>query len=280
MDTARLLVLSLFLLTRMPLDAEPASTIQVTHLPLRTGVLAVPSTVEIINGRFDIVLHLHGAPEVVEQNLATTRPKAVWANLTLPGLSSVYRRHFEDPSVLPTLLTEIEHVLATTLPDQKPQHRHLTVSSFSAGFGGVRELLKQPENRSRIDTLIMADSLYAGFVGEPADRTLNPEHLTPFLAFARLAASGHKRMLLSHTKLHTPDYASTKETADYLIHRMGAQRRQQHKAHPGGLIEQSRSSIGHFAVIGFEGNTGEAHMQHLQHIRIFLNEVDKLKLPE
>ena len=164
----------------------------------------------------------------------------------------------------------------TIVPDKKLHRRHLTVTSFSAGFGGVRELLKQPGSRSTIDTLVMADSLYGGFVGELADRTLNPAHFTPFLDFAQLAASGKKQMLLSHTDLHTPEYASTKETANYLIHKLGAPRHRERKVHPGGLIERSRCTLGSIAVISFEGNTAEDHMKHLRHIRIFLQEVNEM----
>ena len=245
--------------------------------PLKTGLLSIPATADFTDGRYDLVLHLHGASKVMEANLAATHPKAVWANLTLPGLSSVYRRHFEDPSVFTSLLEEIEQTLTATATKKELRRRHLTLSSFSAGFGGVRELLKQPENRSLIDTLVMADSLYAGFVGEIAGRTLNPDHLNPFLAFARLAIAGEKTMILSHTELHTPTYASTKETADYLVRHVNGLRRKKRTEHPDGMIELSRYSAGNFTVIGFEGDTGDDHMKHLRQIRIFLKEASLAK---
>ena len=276
MEIARLAAMSAFLLLGVIPHCSPASAADVRHYPLKEGVLAVPGTVEITDGSYDLVLHLHGAPKVVEPNLAVTNPQAVWVNLTLPGLSSVYRRHFQNSTVFPALLSEIEQRLASIVPDKKLHRRHLTVTSFSGGFGGVRELLKQPESRSQIDTLVMADSLYGGFVGEIADRTLNPDHLTPFFNFAQLAASGQKQMLLSHTELHTPDYASTKETANYLIRKLGTQPRTERKVHPGGLIEKSRCTLRSFVVMSFEGTTAEDHMKHLRHIRIFLQEVNEM----
>jgi hypothetical protein len=249
---------------------------EVIHVPLETGVLAVPSTVKVSDGCFDLVLHLHGAKDVVEENLAVTHPKAVWVTLTLPGLSSVYRRHFENPEVFPALLAEIERALVPVFPSQTLRRRQLTVTSFSAGFGGVRELLKQPDSRSEIDALLMADSLYAGFVGEVGNRLVNPDHLRPFVAFARLAVEGKKRMLLSHTQLHTPEYASTKETADYLVEALGGQRREKRVVHGERLVEVNRYTEGKFAVLGFVGETGEDHMQHLRQIRVLLREMKRM----
>ena len=231
---------------------------------------------EVSDGWFDLVLHLHGANKVVEENLAVTHPKSVWVTLTLPGLSSVYRRHFENPKVFPVLLAEIERALVPLFPSERLRRRQLTVTSFSAGFGGVRELLKQPDSRSEIDSLLMADSLYAGFVGEVGNRVVNPDHLRPFVAFARLAVEGKKRMLLSYTQLHTPEYASTKETADYLVEALGGQRREKRVVHGERLVELNRYSQGKFAVLGFAGETGEDHMQHLRQIRVLLREMDQV----
>ncbi len=248
------------------------------RVSLEPGTLTVPPAVAVKGGRYDLVVHLHGATKVVEENLADAYPEAVWVTLTLPGLSSVYRRHFRDPNVFTSLLEEVEHHLAARSLVQEPELRHLTVTSFSAGFGGVRELLKQPRNWARIDSLVMADSLYAGFRGDVTDRVVNPEHLKPFVGFARLAADGQKRMLLSHTELHTPDYASTGETADYLVRALGGPRHLGRTVHVDGLVERSRYSNGNFLVIGFEGETGESHMMHLRHLGIFLREVKAMEL--
>ncbi len=252
----------------------------VTRIPLKRGLISIPATADFTDGRYHLVLHLHGARKVMESNLAATHPKAVWANLTLPGLSSVYRRHFQDSNVFASLLEEIERTLTTTVPERNLHRHHLTLSSFSAGFGGVRELLKQPENRSQIHTLVMADSLYAGFIGKPENRTLNPDHLNPFLAFARLAIKGERTMVLSHTQLHTPSYASTKETADYLIQHLGGRRQTSHKEHPGGLTERDRCSLGKFTVIGFDGLTGDDHMKHLRQIQLFFKEAKAMNLTQ
>ena len=258
------------LLIQNPTAALSAET---PKLPLQTGYLYVPTEAKAISNEIDLIIHLHGALGVVEQNILRSRPNAVWVNLTLPGLSSVYRNHFIDANVFPSLLNEVRQQLSVTLNLQQIQIRHLTVTSFSAGYGGVRELLKQPAAVERIDAIVLADSLYAGFVGELSERKINKAHLNPFLSFARLAANGSKQMVLSHTQLFTPEYASTKETGTYLIQHLGGKKKKERKKRSEELLELSHFKLGNFSVFEFDGETGDDHMNHLRFIHLFLDEI-------
>jgi hypothetical protein len=62
-----------------------------------------------------------------------------------------------------------------------------------------------------------------------------------------------------------PDgYASTAETADYLIARLGGRREKVSEPWPAeGLTLTSRFRRGRFAVYGFAGDTGADHLRHL-----------------
>src|SRR5207302_384225 len=102
-----------------------------------------------------------------------------------------------------------------------PRIGRVVVSSFSAGFGGVRALLKVPEHFARIDGLIMADSIYCGYAGEPKEHRVDPALMDGFRRFAAEAAAGRKAFLLTHSALVPDGYASTAETADFLIHALG-----------------------------------------------------------
>src|SRR5439155_17250581 len=83
----------------------------------------------------------------------------------------------------------------------EPRVRRVIVSSFSAGFGGVREMLKDPATFARIDALVMADSLYAGYAGDPAKRQVDPKLMEGFVKFAEDAAAAKKWFILSHCDL-------------------------------------------------------------------------------
>ena len=165
-----LLYLASWILIHNPTTALTAETPKV---PLQTGFLYVPIKAKIVSNEIDLIIHLHGAQGVVAQNIVRSHPNAAWVNLTLPGLSSVYRKHFQEVDVFPSLLNEVREHLNDILKKQHIGIRHLTLMSFSAGYGGVRELLKQPAAVEKIDAIVLADSLYAGFVGDPAGRQLN-----------------------------------------------------------------------------------------------------------
>jgi hypothetical protein len=195
----------------------------------------------------------------------------VLVNITLPGLSKIYADHFADPQVFVGLLHDIEAALRRESPDTPWQVGRLTVSSFSAGFGGVRQLLRQPEAFDRIDALVMADSIYCGYTGAPAEKRVDDELMAGFLRFAQLAAEGKKRLLLTHSRQVPDGYASTTETADYLIAKLGGTRSASvTEGWPGGLRELSHHSRGNFEVIGFDGDAPEDHMRHLRAIGAIL----------
>ena len=147
-----------------------------------------------------------------------------------------------------------------------PKIGRVVISSFSAGFGGVRALLNVPEHFARIDGLIMADSIYCGYTGDPKERRVDPALMEGFRRFAVEAAAGRKTFLLTHSALQPEGYASTGEVADFLIAAVGG------KPEPGrvewaeGLILNRTFSRGRFLVLGFEGTQGPDHLNHLRRI--------------
>ena len=74
-----------------------------------------------------------------------------------------------------------------------------------------------PEHFDRIDGLIMADSIYCGYTGDPKDHKVDPALMDGFRRFALEAAAGRKTFLVTHSALIPEGYASTAETADFLI---------------------------------------------------------------
>jgi hypothetical protein len=120
----------------------------------------------------DLTLHLHGASQVVQETFQRAGLPGVLVNVTLPGLSLVYAERFRDTKVLFRILGEAAKEIDDRGFATRAQFRSITGSSFSAGFGGVRELLKSQAVFERIDTLIMADSIYAGYVDDHGGLTV------------------------------------------------------------------------------------------------------------
>ncbi len=254
-------------------DAPPGHRHKLTD-----GALFVPAGFACnARGEFDLTLHLHGAAETVEQNFVAARYPGVLANVTLPGLSAVYSERFKDTNTFWRILREAEAQLktCTTTGTSAPRLDRVTVTSFSAGFGGVRELLRDPGICARIDTIVMADSIYAGFVGDPAERNVDPANMEGFLKFAREAAAGRRRLLISHSQLPTPSYASTVETADYLITQLGGRREAATEDWPDRLKLRSQFRKGQCEILDFDGDTGADHMQHLTQLRLFVERIKR-----
>ena len=144
---------------------------------------------------------------------------------------------------------------------------------FSAGFGGVRQLLQQPEAFARIGALVMADSIYCGYTGDPKDKRVDPALMAGFVQFAKLAIDGKKRLVISHSAQVPEGYASTTETADYLIAQLGGARDSENEEWAGGLSLRSQYSSGSVEILGFAGEGPEDHMRHLRNLGVLLEHV-------
>lgn len=247
--------------------ADAAPTIRFEQHRIGKAVVSLPPQWKGRGAEIPVWIHLHGAPAVLESSFAGIGGPGVLVNITLPGLSKIYADHFAETATFPELLRELEALLRRTAPEQSWTLGRVTLSSFSAGFGGVRQLLRQPAAFDRIEAVVMADSIYCGYAGDSALRQVDAELMSGFLRFAELAAAGKKRLVISHSRQVPEGYASTTETADYLIARLGSERsRAEAGEWPGGLKLLTRFSRSKFEVLGFEGDAPEDHMRHLRAI--------------
>jgi rhamnogalacturonan endolyase len=217
-------------------------------------------------GVVDVVLHLHGATSVLEPALVDAHWPAVLIAFNRKGLSRVYTEPFSDPKLFPRLLDAARSTLKDLHIADDPKIGRVVVSSFSAGFGGVRAMLKVPEHFARIDGLIMADSIYCGYIGDPKDHRVDPALMDGFRRFAVEAAAGRKTFLVTHSALVPPGYASTAETADFLIDAVGGKAEPAKVAWTDAWTQTRTSSKGRFVVLGFAGTEGADHMSHLRQI--------------
>jgi hypothetical protein len=159
--------------------------------------------------------------------------------------SDVYREPFVDPTKFSKLIEEAEIASGGT-------YNTIVLSSFSAGYGAIREILRDKTNWPRITSVILADSMYSDYGKEPED-------LGPFLAYIQ----GGKRLVMTHSELYPGTYESTFESADWLLAKMGAKRKAVLKWGPVGMQQLSEAAKGGFIVLGFAGNTADDHVDHL-----------------
>ena len=83
-----------------------------------------------------------------------------------------------------------------------------------------------------------------------------------------MAVAGSRAFIISHSAQATP-YASTTETADYLLEQLDIERILDSDIQLSAMRQTTSAKGGGFTVLGFEGTTGQQHMAHLHHIDAF-----------
>ncbi len=230
------------------------------------GKMVVISREGPVESSVDLLVHFHGAASVVTKQFNDAHIDAVLCLVNFNGLSSAYATPFQNADRFQGLLDRaMSQLRKRGKADKQTKLGRMCVSSFSAGYGAVREILKTPSHFSRIDGLLAADSIYAGVVTDGSERRVNQRQMNDFLRFARLATENKKTFLITHSYLET-SYASTVETADYLLDALNIDRHEVQHADSPLPRQVNRASKGCFTVLGYEGKQGEDHLQHLRQI--------------
>ena len=214
----------------------------------------------------NVVFHLHGTPRVLEPALVAARRPAVLVAFNRNGLSQAYAGPFSNPKVFHGVLNDALGAVKQAGLAVDPKLDRVVLSSFSAGFGGVREILKQREALARLDGLVMVDSLYCGYAGDPAAKAVDPALMAGFRAFAAEAAAGKKTFLLTHSAQVPGGYASTTETADDLIRGVGGAPKAVNQDWGKGWTLSRFFAKGKFEVLGFDGGGPDDHLRQFREI--------------
>ncbi|MEQ9455294.1 MAG: hypothetical protein RLN76_11985 [Phycisphaeraceae bacterium] len=215
-----------------------------------------------------VIFHFHLGLNMVVEEMDRTSTRAILIHFSPGGLSSKYRVPIvEDPELFFNLIkSALEQTRARPEVRDDAPMTSLTVTSFSAGFGAVREILKDPAAFEAIDHLVMADTIYAGYDGEVADKIVSPVNMVDFTRFAREAAEGRKHFILTHNSYDPPGYASTAETADYILDGLGLERYAANMPIGEKLTFSTRAGKGNFEVFGSPRTDGSDHAMHLRYI--------------
>jgi len=165
-------------------------------------------------GVVPLAVHFQGGQTIAEENFARMGRSGVLIASTLSGRSSAFAAPYRTPGAFRELLAAGERALSERA-GRPLRFGAILITSFSAGYGAVRELLRQRELFEQIEALVMADSIYASVVA-PDVRAPRAEQMADFVRFAQAAARGEKVFVLTHTEIRT-DYASTRECADWIL---------------------------------------------------------------
>ncbi len=242
--------------TRLPEQTPPGR-----REKLDVGTLYMPAG---LAARPPLLVFFHGDPWIPEVAAKSNRTAAI-SVLAGEG-SGVYTKLFEDPQRFPRLLKEAE------AKAHKPFGR-VILGGWSAGCGALHQILKSPQSYARVNAVICIDGVHADYVdGKPGplESSLTEADLQVWLHLVRDAVAGRKRFLLTHSEIVPGTYASTTETADYLLKRLRVSRRAVQKSGPMGMQQLSEASSGKFLLQGFAGDSAPDHVDQLHSLPVWL----------
>ena len=226
------------------------------------------------DARPGLLVHFHGAAWVPE-GAAAARVAAgeplVLAVVNLGAGSSRYEAPFRDPAALARLVAAVADSVGAR---SESPFSGVWLSGFSAGVGAIRGVLGTRAGRRAVDGALLLDGLHASYVPEGRvlheGGRLDTTRLAGVLAFARDAVAGERTLVVTHSTIFPGTFASTTETADWLLDRLGLRRRPVLEWGPVGMQQISRAGAGRFALLGFAGNTAPDHVDHLHALGDFL----------
>lgn len=215
---------------------------------------------------FDLVVHFLGTAWLPEQAVAQLGGSTVAAVVNIGAGSGVYHRAFAEPAAFDSLLAGVTREVSDAI-GQRARVGRMTLVGFSAGHGAIRAILLEPRHFARVDAVLLLDGMHTSYVpeGTTLDKggTLDTTNLVAFASFARAAVRGEKRFVVTHSEIFPGTFASTTETADWLLRTLGLHRTPVLRWGPRGMQQLSEVRAGRFELLGFAGNSGPDHIDQL-----------------
>ncbi|MGA3160231.1 MAG: hypothetical protein ABSC77_03365 [Terracidiphilus sp.] len=235
------------------------------RLPLELGNLFVPEKATQKHP-VKLLLFFHGGDWLPELAVAQQRNMAVITVQAGAGSGS-YVKLFTDPARFPRLIAETEAKSGMTFSE-------IDLGGWSAGCGALRQILSDPASYDRVGGVLCIDGVHTGYVNGkpgPEESQIETDNLQAWLRLGRDAMAGKKRFILTHSEIFPGTFASTTETADYLLREWGL------AAHPvvqwGPMKTQILSEVkmGGLLVAGFAGNSAPDHVDQLHSLPVYLS---------
>ncbi len=230
-------------------------------------------------GALRLVVHFLGAPFVPEYAVSRLGGDHVAAVVNIAPGTGAYDRAFADPATYDSLLAGIRREAGAAL-GRPAAFRSVTLVGFSAGHGAIRRILRDSAHFAAVDAVLLLDGMHTGYIPDRkvlADGgQLDTTNLVVWERLAREAMAGRRRFLVTHSEIFPGTFASTTETADWLLAALGLRRTPVLRWGPRGMQQLSEAHSGRFRLMGFAGNAGPDHIDQLQAEPELLEMLEKL----
>jgi hypothetical protein len=241
------------------------------HYPLPLGTLFVPQGLRP-NRPATLLFFFHGGDWLPELAASHQHQMAV-VRIQAGAGSGSYVQLFKDPARFLSLIPAAESA----------SHLHFTqiaLGGWSAGCGAIRQILLDPASYDRINRVLCIDGVHTGYTNGapgPGESDLDASNLQTWLRFGQDAMAGKKRLIITHSEIFPGTFASTTETADWLLREWQLTPHAVVRFGSMGTQMLSRVSSGGLTVIGFAGNSAPDHVDELQSLPEYLHWLEKTK---
>ena len=180
--------------------------------------------------------------------------------------SSRYARLFADPAKFSNLVTEAESKSGVKFSE-------IDLGGWSAGCGAERAILEDASSYNRVNRVLCIDGIHTGYVtGKPGpvESDIQTTGLQIWVKFGRDAIARKKSLIVTHSEIFPGTFASTTETADYLLREWGLK---PHAVLEWGPLQTqilSQERAGGLLMIGFAGNSGPDHWDEFESLPQYL----------
>ncbi len=223
------------------------------------------------SGLVDVVVHFH-AGQMVEREIKESAGGAVFVSCGFGTGSGPYADAFADPNRFGQMLKSLVASLEHTSNRSGLTVRHLGLASWSAGFAAVGRILGVERYYAMVDSVVLNDSLHAGYMPGPSGAAKKPLQgearvdlamIKGFVRFAKDAAAGAKTMVMTHSAIVPPDYASSTEATRAVLSSVGVDATPDATTNDRGMLGAYRAERGNLHVHGFRGAGPRDHFDHL-----------------
>jgi hypothetical protein len=261
----------------------PAGSHEVVEDGALKFTLFVPKGLQVARD-VQLTIHFHTVDWHVIQEHSTRGLKGPLVVFNNGQGSSVYREPFLDKGRFSRWLQlTLERLRAKGWPADA-RVSAVDISSFSAGYGAVRELAKQSDALALLRRVVLCDSLYGSLEeGSPVRRPAK-EHVEVWKPLAEAAARGQKTFVITVSEVPTETYAASLECARAIADALGlsvspVEPSACAAARDPDFPLKARADKGHLHIWFYGGSDAQAHLTHARHLADVWKALDQAGRP-